>query len=147
MRLLLQAELHGVERCMRYCRILRERQAAAQAAVLQTMGIAPEDIYVQVQSMLTLSCTCHARLQAYTRPAASSSPSARIGAGIRQRMTPSSAGTIGWCAEAQLHDHTRHPAKQHLAGHSWNPLSQGAVRLTCSCTGMPINALKSTCYL
>ena len=36
---------------MRYCRILRERQAAAQAAILQTMGIESEDIYVQVQGM------------------------------------------------------------------------------------------------
>lgn len=45
-----QAELRGVERCMRYCRILRERQAAAQAAILQTMGINSEDIYVQVHS-------------------------------------------------------------------------------------------------
>ena len=46
-----QAELRGIERCMRYCRILRERQAAAQAAVLQTMSIGPDDIYVQVQGM------------------------------------------------------------------------------------------------
>ena len=36
---------------MRYCRILRERQAATQAAILQTMGVAPEDIYVQVQTL------------------------------------------------------------------------------------------------
>ena len=49
--LLWQAELRGIQRCMRYCRILRERQAAAQAAVLQTMGIEAKDIYVQVQSM------------------------------------------------------------------------------------------------
>lgn len=47
-----QAELRGIERCMRYCRILRERQAAAQAAVLQTMSIEPDDIYVQVQACL-----------------------------------------------------------------------------------------------
>ena len=37
---------------MRYCRILRERQAATQSAILQTMGVAPEDIYVQVQTLL-----------------------------------------------------------------------------------------------
>ena len=36
---------------MRYCRILRERQAATQAAILQTMGVAPEDIYVQVPTL------------------------------------------------------------------------------------------------
>ena len=47
----LQAELRGIERCMRYCRILRERQAATQASILQTMGIASEDIYVQVQTL------------------------------------------------------------------------------------------------
>ena len=47
----LQAELRGVERCMRYCRILRERQAATQAAILQTMGVTSEDIYVQVQTL------------------------------------------------------------------------------------------------
>ena len=52
--LLWQAELRGVQRCMRYCRILRERQAAAQAAVLQTMGIEAKDIYVQVHSMPTI---------------------------------------------------------------------------------------------
>ena len=49
--MLWQAELRGIERCMRYCRILRERQAAAQAAILQTMGIESKDIYVQVQGM------------------------------------------------------------------------------------------------
>ena len=45
----LQAELRGIERCMRYCRILRQRQAAAQASLLQAMGIKAEDIYLQVQ--------------------------------------------------------------------------------------------------
>ena len=34
---------------MRYCRILRQRQAAAQASLLQAMGIKAEDIYLQVQ--------------------------------------------------------------------------------------------------
>ena len=46
---------------MRYCRILRERQAATQAAILQTMGVASEDIYVQVQ-MLSRQCMVDRRL-------------------------------------------------------------------------------------
>lgn len=42
-----QAELRGVQRCMRYCRSLRERKAAAQAAVLRGMGVDAADIRVQ----------------------------------------------------------------------------------------------------
>ena len=42
-----QAELRGVQRCMRYCRSLRERKAAAQAAVLRSMGVDAADIRVQ----------------------------------------------------------------------------------------------------
>lgn len=45
---ILQAELRSVQRCMRYCRALRERQAFAQAAVLRGMGVEPTDILVQV---------------------------------------------------------------------------------------------------
>ncbi|CAL8464467.1 g4002 [Coccomyxa elongata] len=44
----LVAELRSVQRCMRYCRALRERQAFAQAAVLHGMGVEPADILVQV---------------------------------------------------------------------------------------------------
>jgi hypothetical protein len=46
--LFLQAELRAMQRYMRYCRALRERQAIAQAKVLEQMGINPEDIRVQV---------------------------------------------------------------------------------------------------
>ncbi len=37
-----------MQRCMRYCRALRERQAGAQAAVLRGLGVEPADIRVQV---------------------------------------------------------------------------------------------------
>ena len=36
-----------MQRCMRYCRSLRERKAAAQAAVLHGMGVDAADIRVQ----------------------------------------------------------------------------------------------------
>ncbi len=35
------------------------------------------------------------------------------------------AGALGRCAEAQLHDHTRHAAEEYLAGDPGDPLSQG----------------------
>ncbi|BDA49647.1 probable Sn1-specific diacylglycerol lipase alpha at N-terminal half [Coccomyxa sp. Obi] len=41
-------ELRAVQRYMRYCRALRERQAFAQAAVLRGMGVEPVDILAQV---------------------------------------------------------------------------------------------------
>ena len=37
-----------MQRCMRYCRALRERQAVAQAGVLRGLGVEPQDIRVQV---------------------------------------------------------------------------------------------------
>ena len=45
-------------------------------------------------------------------------------------MSSLDAGALGWCTEAQLHDHTRQAADEYLAGDPWDALSQGRELLT-----------------